>query len=325
MSEEKMHDLHHFMWQLSRDMAVNYEYLQTRVTEDPGTTGDQAEIHWAEWLREWLPPTYKVVTKGRIINQYGEASGQIDVLVLKSFYPEKLYTNKHYLSVGVAAAFECKTTLKASHIEEATAACVKIQKLYRHREGTPYKELHSPIVYGLLAHSHDWKGENATPEANIIRKLSESDILHVSHPRQGLDLLCVADCGTWVLAKILWYVGPESVLRKEFALRKTLPEGINCGHLEHTPFRENETRDFTPIGTFYANLMERLAWEDPTLRDIVDYYQATKIAGGGGGRLRGWSLEKFSDVVQKQIRGGRRLSNNTVSWDEWKDNFGTRM
>ena len=319
MSEEKMHDLHHFMWQLSRDMAANHEYLQTRVTEDPGTAGDQAEIHWANWLSSWLPPTYKVVTKGRIINQNGEASPQIDVLVLKSFYPKQLHTNKHYLSVGVAAAFECKTTLKASHIEEATAACVKIQKLYRHREGTPYKELYSPIVYGLLAHSHDWKGENSTPEDNIIRKLSESDILHVSHPRQGLDLLCVADCGTWVLAKTLLYLGPESGLRKEFR------EGINCGHLEHTPFRKNETRDFTPIGTFYANLMERLAWEDPTLRDIVDYYQATKIAGEGGGRLRRWSFGVLSDVVQKQIRGGRRLDSYVVSWDEWKNHFGIRM
>ena len=319
MSEEKMHALHHFMWQLSNDMAANYKELQKGATEDPGTTGDQAEIHWANWLREWLPPTYKVVNKGQIINQYGEASGQIDVLVLKSFYPEKLHTNKRYLSVGVAAAFECKTTLKASHIEEATEACVKIQKLYRHREGTPYKELHSPIVYGLLAHSHNWKGKNSTPEDNIIRKLSESDILHVSHPRQGLDLLCVADCGTWVLAKTLTYLGPESSLHKGFR------EAIHCGHLEHTPFRKNETLNFTPIGTFYANLMERLAWEDPTLRDIVDYYQATKIAGEGGGRLRRWPLEKLSDVVQKQIRGGRRLSSYVVSWDEWKDHFGIRM
>ena len=319
MSEEKMHALHHFMWQLSNDMAANYKELQKGATEDPGTTGDQAEIHWANWLREWLPPTYKVVNKGQIINQYGEASGQIDVLVLKSFYPEKLHTNKRYLSVGVAAAFECKTTLKASHIEEATEAGVKIQKLYRHREGTPYKELHSPIVYGLLAHSHNWKGKNSTPEDNIIRKLSESDILHVSHPRQGLDLLCVADCGTWVLAKTLTYLGPESSLHKGFR------EAIHCGHLEHTPFRKNETLNFTPIGTFYANLMERLAWEDPTLRDIVDYYQATKIAGEGGGRLRRWPLEKLSDVVQKQIRGGRRLSSYVVSWDEWKDHFGIRM
>ena len=311
MSEQRRHDLHHFMRKLNSDMADNYEHLQTRATEDSGTTGDQAEIHWAKWLGSWLPPTYKVVTKGRIINQNGEASGQIDILVLKSFYPKRLHSEKHYLSAGVAAAFECKTTLRASHIEEATETCVQIQQLCRHREGTPYKDLHSPIVYGLLAHSHDWKGEDSKPEDNIIRTLSESDTLHVSHPRQGLDLLCVADCGTWVLAKFLWYAGPES--------------GISCGHLAHTPFRKDKTRDFTPIGTFYANLMERFAWEDPALRDIVDYYRATKIAGEGGGELRTWPFVMLSDAVQEQIRGGRRLSNALASWDEWKGNFGVRM
>ena len=319
MSEERRHDLHHFMQNLSDNMASNYEYLQTRATEDPGTTGDQAEIHWANWLRKWLPPTYKVVTKGRIINQDGEASGQVDILVLKSFYPKRLHSEKHYLSVGVAAAFECKTRLKASHIEEAVKTSAEIKNLYPARVGTPYKELHSPIVYGLLAHSHDWKSKNSTPEANIIRKLSESDFLHVSHPRQGLDLLCVADCGAWVLAKILSYLGPESGLPKQ------LQESLACGHLEHTPFRESETRDFTPIGAFYGNLMERLAWEDPILRDIVDYYRVTRIAGSGGGKLRGWSFEMFSDVVQKQIRGGRRLDGHVVSWDEWKNHFGIRM
>ena len=319
MSEQKRHDLHHFMRQLSSNMAENYEYLQTRAAEDSGTAGDQAEIHWAEWLGSWLPPTYKVVTKGRIINQNGEASRQVDILVLKSFYPKQLHLNKHYLSVGVAAAFECKTTLKAWHIEEATKTCVQIQKLYRPREGTPYKELHSPIVYGVLAHSHDWKGENSKPEDNIIRKLSESDVAHVSHPRFGLDFLCVADCGTWVLAKTLAYFGPKSGLPKQ------RQESIACGYLEHTPFRKKKTRDFTPIGAFYGNLMERLAWEDPILRDIVDYYRVTGIAGSGGGRLRGWSFGALSDVVQNQIRASRRLSNHSLSWDEWKTHFGVRM
>ncbi len=324
MSEERRHDLHHFMQQLSTAMDKNYEYLKTRVGEDPGTTGDQAEIHWAKWLSRWLPPTYKVVTKGRIINQNGEASPQVDVLVLKSFYPKELHTNKHYLSAGVAAAFECKTTLEARYIKEATQICVEIKNLYRNRKETPdketpYRELHTPIVYGLLAHSHIWKGEGATPEDNITRNLSESDVSYVSHPRLGLDFLCVADCGTWVLSKFPFSYGSQSVLPPE------LQDGVDSGHLPHTPFLEQETEDFTPIGSFYANLMERLAWEDPTLRDIVDYLRATKIGGEGGGQLRRWTFDILSDAVQKQIREGRRLSNDPLSWDEWKNNFGIRM
>ena len=183
MSEGRIHDLHHFMQQLSNEMAAEYNRIQMRATEDPGTAGDQGEENWAKLLRGWLPRTYEVVTKGRIINHAGEASPQVDILVLKSFYPKQLHANKHYLSAGVAAVFECKTRLKASHIEEAMQACIKIQKLSRHREGTPYKDLHSPIVYGLLAHSHNWKEKNSKPENNIGLKLTESYMSDVLHPR----------------------------------------------------------------------------------------------------------------------------------------------
>ena len=114
-------------------------------------------------MRGWLPRTYEVVTRGRIIGQDGRTSPQVDVLVLKSIYPEKLLNKKLYLAAGVAAAFECKTTLTAADIEKTVKNCVKIKNLYPAREGTPYKELHAPIVYGLLAHSHSWKGEKSKP------------------------------------------------------------------------------------------------------------------------------------------------------------------
>ena len=163
-SQEKTHDLVDFMRQVSVDMAAEYERIQKRASEDPGTAGDQGEENWAELLRGWLPPTYEVVTKGKIISHDGRTSPQIDVIVLRSMYPKKLLNKKLYLAAGVAAAFECKTTLKASHIEKAMDTCVKIKNLYKPREETPYQELHAPVVFGLLAHSHSWKGDKSTPE-----------------------------------------------------------------------------------------------------------------------------------------------------------------
>jgi hypothetical protein len=133
MSKQKNHDLYDFMLQISAEMSAEYKRIQMRATEDPGTAGDQGEENWAEVLREWLPRTYEVVTKGRIISQEGVTSPQIDVLVLKGAYPKKLLNKKLYLSAGVAAAFECKTTLKASHILEAVENCIKIKSLYPNR------------------------------------------------------------------------------------------------------------------------------------------------------------------------------------------------
>ena len=116
MSQEKTHDLHDFMRQLQDRMAANYKQIQKRASEDPGTAGDQGEKNWANLLRGWLPRTYEVVTKGRILGQDGRASPQVDVLVLKSIYPKQLIEEgeKMYLAAGVAAAFECKTTLTAA-------------------------------------------------------------------------------------------------------------------------------------------------------------------------------------------------------------------
>ena len=131
-------------------MAAEYNRIQKRATEDPGTAGDQGEENWAELLRGWLPRTYEVVTKGRIISQDGRTSPQVDVLVLKDVYPKGLLNKKLYLAAGVAAAFECKTTLKAEHIERAVQTCAEIKNLYPVREGTPYKELHAPIVLWVI-------------------------------------------------------------------------------------------------------------------------------------------------------------------------------
>src|ERR1044072_8424563 len=83
MSNQKSHDLYDFMRQISAEMSAEYNRIQMRATEDPGTAGDQGEENWAELLRDWLPRSFEVVTKGRIISQEGETSPQIDVLVLK--------------------------------------------------------------------------------------------------------------------------------------------------------------------------------------------------------------------------------------------------
>ena len=311
MSQDKPHDLHDFMKRLQDKMAANYEHIQKRASEDPGTAGDQGEENWRDLLSGWLPRTYEVVTKGRIIGQDGHTSPQVDVLVLKSIYPKQLIDEgqKIFLAAGVAAAFECKTTLKAEHIEKAVKTCAKIKNLYPARTGTPYKELHAPIVYGLLAHSHPWTGQKATPEKNIERNLLKSDKQYVSHPRLGLDLLCVADLATWSL----------------FKSASSLPQihGPNVGaitaYIGHTHYNNSRSKHFNPIGTLISRLSLRLAWEDPSLRDLADYYLSTSIDGGGSGSQRYWD----SSVYKKRDRPLAAIGDSSSSpfWDEWSNSF----
>ena len=315
MSQQKSHDLYDFMRQIGTEMSAEYNRIQMRATEDPGTAGDQGEENWAELLREWLPRTYEVVTKGRIISQEGVTSPQMDVIVLKGAYPKKLLNKKLYLAAGVAAAFECKTTLKALHISEAVENCVKVKSLYPNRTGTPYRELHSPLVYGLLAHSHSWKEENSTPERNIEQTLDEVDALHVSHPRLQLDLLCVADLAAWSSFKTT-FIGPRQLAYGSTMASIYGPNGSAISvYFGHTRTDERQVEHFTAIGVLISYLSQKLAWEDPSLRDLADYYRMTNIAGSGKGSMRMWPSSIYSDEIRPRVEAGMLSSGKP--WDEW--------
>lgn len=319
MTTSKNHDLFDFMKSISRDMADEYNRIQKRATEDPGTAGDQGEENWATLFKDWLPPTYQIVTKGRIMNHEGNWSPQIDVLVLKPYYPRKLLDKKVYLACGVAAAFECKVTLKASHIEEAVDNCVQVKRLFKTRSGTPYQELHAPIIYGLLAHSHSWKGANSTPLENIELKLLESDIAHVQHPRELLDMLCVADLATWTSA-ITTFIGPHQVpdwenMSKIYGLNGS----ASTGYIGHTQKIENQNENFTPIGALISYLSRKLAWENLDYRSFADYYRLTYLGGAGSGKMRNWDSNIYSDNIRTQVELGRLY--NGEAWHEWSVSF----
>ena len=322
MNETKAHDLHDFMQQISQEMASEYRRIQRRAKEDPGTAGDQGEENWAELLRGWIPSNYEVVTKGRIISQDGRTSPQVDVVVLKDIYPQKLRNKKHYLAAGVAAAFECKTTLRASHIAEATETCARIKDLYPIRSGSPFKELHTPILYGLLTHSHSWKRDNSTPEDNITTQLFASDWSFVSHPRQTLDVLCVADLGTWTSSKVS-FLGPRQIPYEANSETARLygPDGSAVSsHIGSMSSRsENKADRFTPLGGLISYLTRRLAWENPGLRDLADYYRQAKLIGSGQGGMRTWSSAIYSDEIRSRVEAGQ-LSNGKP-WDEWSVGF----
>ena len=195
--------------------------------------------------------------------------------------------------------------------------------MYPVREGTPYKELHAPIVYGLLAHSHSWKAEKSTPENNIRQKLLESDSRYVSHPRESLDLICVADLATWTLFKNALYKpipgipGYQSLLYSIYGANGS----VATSYIEHTPPRDSQSGRATPIGNLISSLSGRIAWEDPALRALAEYYRYTGIAGGGRGRQRHWPISIYSEKVRRGIQEGGKLTHIVINWDEWQVAF----
>jgi len=311
MSDERQHDLHDFIAQTTDEMASEYLRIRRRSRDDPGTAGDDGEENWAELLRGWVPHTYHVVTKGQILSHSGETSPQIDVLVLKPSYPIRLVNKKKYLAAGVAAAFECKNTLTTKHIKEATIASAKISKFFESREGTPYRELCSPMIYGLLAHSHSWKAAKSNPAGNIETALRNHDETVIEHPREQLDLLCVADLACWHSWKVVHVpANPE-----KFDGKLSIFDYAASAHVGHLLSDPQQAQEFKPVGALISLLLQRLAMQDPSIRDIAEYFQDTSVQGIGSGVVRQWKLDIYSRVVLDGIEEGRLGGEGR--WSEW--------
>lgn len=306
--DELDHDLVEFMRSLTDDIGREYERIHRRAREDPGTAGDQGEENWASLLRDWLPPNYQIVTKGRIISYSGIATPQIDVLVLKPSYPKYLLSKKLYLSSGVAAAFECKVTLRAADIRKTMDNCFQIQSLIEPRRGTPYKELYSPIFYGLLAHSHSWKSGVLQASGKLYEKLYEADLKYIKHPRHMLDLLCVANLGTWGS----W---------KYFNDPLKLDNPVRTLYSWRTYLDNSETTRPTPIGDMITRLLERFAWEDQSIREIAQYFLSVRglASNTGGGFGRDWPNTVFSDPTREKVEAG--FNDFHFPWNEWDSMF----
>ena len=295
------HDLFDFFKKANSNISDEYTRICRRVNEDPGTAGDQGEENWKELLESWIPPYFQIVTKGRILSDSGETSPQVDVIVLSPDYPKSLLNCKEYLSGGVVAAFECKTTLRRKHIGEFIEHSKKIEKLAINENGTPRKDLQSKIYYGLLAHSHEWKKENSNPKENIEKAIWEYDEKYVTHPREIPDIICVADLGVWKSQKMIV---------PNYDNGKGLKGNyVMSGYIAS----DNKEEFFTPVGSCVFDLLQNIAWRYPSVRDIVTYMRKLNISGSGSGYSRPWEWSILSEETQENIY---RLKNGGF-WNEW--------
>lgn len=321
-------DLFNYMRDATHQMQSEYARIRKRAVEDPGTAGDNGEENWAELLRRWLPPLYRVVTKGRIMNSKGDCGPQVDVLVLSPAYPEALIGKKEYLEGGVVAAFECKLTLKAEHLYAATHNAASIRRLSSPlRSGTPHRELHGNVVYGLLAHSHVWQGQESTPIENVEKHLLKAEAKELRHPKEVLDLICVSDLAVW--STLTFVVAGGSLLSQMRDRYQPLAEMWTAiqhvgGLVEVTHICSSERHQtepeakqlFTPIGSFLAALLQRLAWRDPSLQPLAEYFILANLLGSGQGSGRVWPLSVLSDELAEKLRKGNSLVTGE-RWNEW--------
>ncbi len=321
------HDIHQFVISSQKLLEEEYARIRKRAQEDPGTAGDQGEENWATLLRMWLPSYFYVVTKGRIITESGWVSPQVDVLVLSPSYPRILLDKKLFLSGGVAAAFECKTTLLAKHVKQAVETSAQIRRNLPKRQGTPFKELNSPIIYGLLAHSHSWKNKRSSPVENVNEALWRADNEVVKHPIECIDFLTVADLATWAISKMT-YFGPKLPSYDDTMAKVYGPDGsADTAYVAHAKsqdkqsakWEEHQMEYFSPLGVLLSYLYSKLAWTFPDMRQLEEYFRKANLLGRGSGRTRLWGIDIYSEAIRDRVYNGH-LSNG-IAFDEWSIHF----
>jgi hypothetical protein len=82
---------------------------------------------------------------------------------------------------------------------------------------------------------------------------------------------------------------------------------------------QDTTTDFTSIGAMIFRLLYKLAWEDPSIRELAEYFSMVNLVGAGVGKPRPWDAEMYSEEVRKRL-----LSESLTSekrWDEWSKIF----
>jgi hypothetical protein len=267
-------------------MAADYARTQQLARDDTGTSGDQAEEDWAELISQWLPATYHVVKKGRILYTSGETSGQIDILVLSPGYPSGLLSNKLYLAAGVLAAFECKRTLRRKYIKAAVQASVKIKSLARSD-----RRVRHHIIYGLLAHSHDLPSVRKLPELVLEEDLTQADASEVDDPRDGIELICVPPMSTWTL------------MRRFVKSTDTSTDGeVFTTSYMRAPAEGSDT-ETDAIGRFLTALLFRLGKIDSSIAPIAEYFEGVGLAGTSyGADIREWPIGAMSVELLNALR-----------------------
>jgi hypothetical protein len=289
--------LDHIADQMNQDYADIRREVEQRGPASVQEAGHRAEATWKTFLQNWLPPHYEVGTRKYIVADAatgGAKSSETDLVVFHPSYPRQLRERSTVLASGVVAAFSVKLTLDGKGLTEAINAAQQLRRLLPSRPAhTVRDQLFSPIMCGILTHSHAWKAENSKPTESIEMRLSTQA---ASNPRNQLDVVCVADLAGWFRA--VFVVTEQMITDLKQAGISDRP------HVQDVMFREHSP-DAQALGGLIYALLRRLSLFDPTIRPIADGIQRVATGSRRGDVRTRWPLdEALSPETLAGIRRG---------------------
>jgi hypothetical protein len=277
----------------SATIAANYAENHAKAARAARVqqVGHSAEAAWKALFDEWLPPQFETATRRYILPEVATDSydyRETDLIIFRPGYPRALRNREEVLASGVLAAFSVKLTLDTNGLRDAVAEAARIRRHTAPRLGTPRRELVLPFRFGVLAHSHRM---GLDPHGKVAQTLNAEDAVHSKHPRQSLDIACIADLGVW----------SKSTLAYTPTIRTTgdvdpVDWQVSTSFIEHatrfSPDREDEhwpkANELDPVLVFVGALYDQLAQEDELAEPFSSGLIASGNTGSGSGWMRHW-------------------------------------
>jgi hypothetical protein len=144
-----------------------------------------------------------------------------------------------------------------------------------------------------------------------LRKvIEETTRKEISDPRDCIDFVCIADLGTWTLARILLGTDVRGMhIPEELALGMEIEAFLTIsyfGPLLGMAFIDVEPATdqpppVDPTGRFLTYLFRRIADADPAISPLSEYFHDIGLEGLSEGIGLLWPLKKVPPEFQKDI------------------------
>jgi uncharacterized protein DUF6602 len=314
------HEHHQWLADVNRSIVELYERDQEMAQQPKNIQrmGHRDESRWHKVLLEWLPPQYEIGKRKYLLLETEDgpsATKEHDLVVFHPHYPMNLREREGVLASGVAAVFSAKRTITRKAIIEAYEDAAILRAGMKIRDWTPRECLAPPVFFGLLGESHGWKRD---PKQRV-RKLADELDHKVKAPREGLDMVCIADLGYWgrstsIIKSDFWksvqmpVPTPKELVDFVAALgaQEIVVSGLRHDYKEQQPL--------SPLTHFIGSLWAKLAINDPALRPLADGFRITNTFPLGGSlAFKRWTLAELT--TSRIVDGVRR---NFIPNKDWQ-------
>lgn len=304
------HEHHQWLADVNRSIVESYEREVTMAQRRSNTqrVGHRVESRWHRVLLDWLPPQYDVGKRKYLLLETEDGPARTkehDLVVFHPCYPLDLRDRDDVLASGVAAVFSVRRTIGRKDIVEAYKDAAILRAGMQIRDWNPRGVLAPPVFFGLLSESHRWKRD---PRQRVRQLVGELDN-EVKVPREGLDMLCIADLGYWVrstsiIKTELWGATqmPESPPPAIIAfVAAQAAQDIVLSSLLHD---YTDEQPLSHVTHFIGSLWHKLAINDPLVRPLADGFRITNTYPQSGQiAFKRWPL---AEITSPRIADGVR-------------------